>query len=248
MKNMHFFIIALSSFTLLLGACSEENSDSNDDNSSTNGTVTSSNELIGVWRSNCILSDDEEFSGHATLDFNTDNVHWTITVYSDAACEKKYRTEMWTYGIEIDANDENDLDGSFITTSVTDWNYQLDDSEVVSEANNNRLCSLSSWQVGVAQVAKGPYTYDINSTSTRYVLGIPDIPQDEDISDSDYYSDVQDVSYGSFCYDSFDIDVADADEITYYSINNDTLTLTYTIYDDDGNADGQGEDVYYSVE
>ena len=128
---------------------------------------------------------------------------------------------------------------------MTGWQYQIDDADTVSSSNNKSLCSLSNWQAGVAKVGVGPNTSDLNSTTKRYVFGIPDIPGNVNFSDPDLSK--SSINEGSECYYFEDVDPSDASKIAQYSIANDVLTITSVDYDEDGNQ-VEIKDTYNRVE
>ena len=226
MKKLHLLLMVLS-IGLFLGACSQEEDDDTDEN---NGDGDS--ELIGMWDTGC-TGDGDGVSQQVTQELGSDgSIQTVIIYYDDDDCESEDFRELYTREFELDGNDE--YSGEFWLTSSTSWHYQLNNAELVVDSNNLYLCGLSDWQVGVAKVGQGPETHELNSTTTRYVFGIPDIPTDVYFSDTETDSYGIEV-YGGSCYSFDDIDPSDDSKKFQYSIDDDTLTITSVDYDEDGN-------------
>ena len=238
MKKLHLLLMVLS-IGLFLGACSLEEDDDEDEN---NGDGDS--ELIGMWDTGC-TGDGDGVSQQATQEFGSDDSTQAVTIYYDGNdCESEDFRELHTGEFEV--NEDDEYSGEFWLTSSTSWHYQLNDAEMVGNSNNGYLCGLSDWQIGVAKIGKGPYTYELNSTTTRYVFGIPDIPEDIDFSSPEtdnYGTEV----YGDSCYSFDDIDPSDDGKKFQYTIDDDTLTITSVYYDEESN-EVESKETYYKVE
>ena len=240
MKKLHLLLMLLG-IGIFLGACSlEEDDDENENNGD------SDSELIGMWDTGC-TGDGDGASQQATQEFGSDSSVQTVTIYYDGNdCESEDFRELQTGEFEV--NEDDEYSGEFWLTSSTSWHYQLNDAGMVVDSNNLYLCGLSDWKVGVAKVGQGPETYELNSTTTRYVFGIPDIPTTDDVDFSDPETDSYGTEvYGGSCYNFDDIDPSDDSKKRQYSIDDDTLTITSVYYDEEDN-EVESKETYYRVE
>ena len=236
MKKLHLLFTALG-IGLLLSACTLFESDDDDDNEAS--------ELIGVWRTDCLDAGSGN-SQQTTIEFSSNSsIQSTAVLYSDADCTNANLRDLSTR--KFGANEISAASGELWFTSMTGWQYQIDDADTVSSSNNKSLCSLSNWQAGVAKVGVGPNTSDLNSTTTRYVFGIPDIPDSDDVNFLDPELSNSGINDGSECYFFEDVDPSDASKVFQYSIANDVLTITSVDYDEDGNQ-VEIKDTYNRVE
>ena len=235
MKILHLLLIVLG-MSLFLSSCLVDDDDENDDDAAS--------ELIGMWDTGC-TGDGDGVSQQSTQEFGSDSSKQEVVIYYEGdECESEDFRELYTGEFDLNENDEHS--GEFWLTSSTSWHYQLNNAEMVGNSNNGYLCGLSNWQIGVAKAGQGPETHELNSTTTRYVFGIPDIPTDVDFSDietDNYGTEI----YGDSCYSFEDIDPSDDSKKSQYSINDDTLTITSVEYDEENNEE-ESEVTYYRVE
>ena len=237
MSNSHSLLIALLSLSLILLSCSaEQYADTlENDPDSISESLSSSSELIGAWDGACEVTEitEDAMSYQTRFEFTSSyGLYQTLAFYSDDDCvsENKYFSGLMTYGLKL--GESTNSGGEFRIISIGNWNYQIDHAELASYASNINFCSISNWQPGVAKVGRGPYIYKLNTHKTRYVIGMPDIPQDVDFSDPYLsYLALADFRFGNLmgdngdCYMFFDVETNKSP--ARYAIENDILDLDF---------------------